>query len=724
MMKSQYRLGVIYLNPQEGYFLADNIRLYLFKSDMAILSSVKMYAILLFILLSSLCPVELMPAQPAHALDRPFNNAANWGGTGLIEIPNARILEDGVIRFGASQASPYRWYTGAMGVLPLLEFSGRLTQITNIPVPSMPGYGTNKDKAFDIKFQIIPESKGLPAVAIGIHDFHGTRLFGAEYLVISRQYYPIDFTLGIGNKRLKGPIDVPGLDEYGLFGGVEIELNDRFHFIAEYNPIEYEIDKPSARGVPEGAKYPVNVGLRARILSGIDLGLSYQRGNTFGIMLHVHAGLGQQILPYHADPPTLVSVDRRPFNIRDQKEMVEEIHEAIHEAGFSDVVVYTDGRDLIAEFENSRYLSNQKAVGRILRILLFYSPSDTARLTVILKKLDMPILKISVMPDQMEKYIWGEISDDIFFERLLKIEITDQVLETQEGEYIRSKKDRTFNCDLSIKPDIDIYWNDPSGFFKSTIGIKPYVTTDLWKGASGYARFSIPFYSNVYSPISETFPPDVVRMDIPKYMGKYYAFDRLLINQAFRISKKTFGRLSLGYFENMYAGVGGEILYYPWEGRMAFGAEGDWLKKRVPETGFELMDFKRYSILANAYYYYQGLDMTFHAQYGRFLGGDTGWMLDISRRYDTGAVAGIYYSFTDTDVFTDEWNRGYHHKGVYLSLPLRMFLTRDSSQMLNYGISPWTRDVAATVSHWQDLFSLAKDIMPARFKAKLGEIKE
>lgn len=704
--------------------MADDFRLNLFKSGRIILSSFKSHAILFFILLSSLSPVELMPVRSTYALDRPFNNAANWGGTGLIEIPNARVLEDGVIRFGASQASPYRWYTGAMGILPRLEFSGRLTQITNIPVPSMPGYGTQKDKAFDLKFQIIPESKELPAVAIGIHDIHGTRLFAAEYLAISRQYYPIDFTLGIGSKRLKGPIDVPGLDRYGLFGGIEIELNERLYFLAEYNPIEYEIDKPSARGVPEGARYPFNIGLRARILSGIDLGLSYQRGNTLGIMLHVDAGLGQQVLPYRADPPPLVSIDRRPFNKRDQKEMVEKIHEAIREAGFSDVAVYTDGRDLIAEFENSRYLSNQKAVGRVLRILLFYSPSDTSRLTAVIKKFDMPILKVSVMPDQMEKYLLGEISDDIFFEKLLKIEITDHVLETQNGEYIQSKKDKIFKYDLGIKPDIDIYWNDPSGFFKSSIGIKPYVTSDFWKGASAYARFSIPFYSNVYSPISEKFPPDVVRMDISRYLGEYYAFDRLLINQAFRISKRIFGRLSIGYFDYMYAGVGGEILYYPWDGKMAFGAEGDWLKKRVPETEFEMMDFKRYSILANAYYYYQDLDMTLHVQYGRFLGGDTGWMIDISRRYNTGAVVGIYYSFTDTDVFTDEWNRGYHHKGVYLSLPLRMFLTRDSSQMLNYGISPWTRDVAATVSHWQDLFSLAKDIMPARFRAKLGEIKE
>lgn len=68
-----------------------------------------------------------------------------------MEIPNARILEDGVIRFGFAQALPYRWFTGAMGILPGLEASGRVTQITNIASGLGSDYGSNKDKAFDLK---------------------------------------------------------------------------------------------------------------------------------------------------------------------------------------------------------------------------------------------------------------------------------------------------------------------------------------------------------------------------------------------------------------------------------------------------------------------------------------------------------------------------------------------------------------------------------------------
>ena len=125
----------------------------------------------LFLLLTFLSMSAVIPC--AFPWDAPFNNAANWGGTGLMETPNARILEDGVIRAGVAQALPYRWWYGGMGVFPGLEFSGRLTQITNIPSGLGPDYGSNKDKAFDFKYQIFPESKWFPALAFGFQDIIG-----------------------------------------------------------------------------------------------------------------------------------------------------------------------------------------------------------------------------------------------------------------------------------------------------------------------------------------------------------------------------------------------------------------------------------------------------------------------------------------------------------------------------------------------------------------------
>ena len=626
-----------------------------------------------------------------------------------METPTARILEDGVIRFGYAQADPYTWYTGAMGVFPGLECSGRYTDITNIPSGLGSDFGSNKDKAIDLKYQILPESKRLPALAIGLNDLTGTKLFEAQYLVLSRQIFPFDFTFGIGRGRLDGP-----------FGGIEWALTERFHILAEYNPIKYEKDEPSARGVPEGAKSPVNVGMRAKILPGLDVGLSFQRGDTFGFMVHLKTNLGEPIIPKRPDPPPRTSVDRRPLAERDIKVMVEKIHEAILEAGFKDVLVYNSGMEVTAEFENDKYLYNPKAAGRGLRILLFHTPREMKKLTVILKRRRLPILSISVKPDHLERYLLGKIPDKIF-RKLIEVKSVSDVSKLEQEGVIKAGDKERVNFQFGIKPDIDIYFNDPSGVFKFRAGIQPFMVASLWEGASGLASYSIPFYSDISS--SNIPPEDAVRSDSFLYLGRDYTFDRLMLDQEFRLTDRTFGRLSGGYLEYMYAGIGGELLTFLGEGNLAFGVEGDWVRKRKPETQLSLLDFDSYTLLANAYYTIPGVDVTLHAQYGRFLGGDIGWRFEVSRTYNTGATVGFWYSYTDTDDLTG-FNQGYNDKGVFLSLPAQMFLNRETRTRYNYYVSPWTRDVAAKVYHWQELFGLAVDLMPATFKNELSKIKE
>jgi len=653
----------------------------------------------------------------AHSYDTPFDNSSNWGGTGLMEIPNARILEDGIIRLGVAEASPYRWYSAGMGILPRIEFTGRLTNIENIPTPYAFSY---LDRAFDLKYQVFSESRSLPAIAVGVNDFHGTRCFPSEYLVFSRQYYPFDFTVGMGTKRMKGSATL--LDKAGIFGGVELALTDVIQFMAEYNPVKYEDDLRAVRGVPEGARWPVNLGLRAEIIKGIDLDLSYQRGDTLGAGIHLQFQLGKQVLPQKPDPPVLLPVDRRPFGQRDNRDMINDIHRAIQEAGFSGICVYTDGSTVVAEFENTKYLSYQKAAGRVLRILMYHSPEDCDKLTVVEKIRDLPMLEISVSPSNLEMFLQGKIREEIFYSSLMEIKISSRSTYSLKPGYIKSDPVTERHYNAGIKPDLTTFWLDATDYIQLRAGLKPYLVANPWKGASFYARFDVPLYSSIYASAAPSTNP--VRTDQADYMDLNYTFDRLLINQAFRLYEKGFGRVSLGYFDKMYAGIGGEALFFPGEGALAFGVEGDWVLKREPDEQFALQDFRRYSILGNTYYYYSGLNLTFHVQYGRFLAGDTGWLLDINREFDTGAVVGFYYSYTDTDIFTDKFNRDYNNKGVYLNLPFRMFLDHDSGEMLNYGISPWTRDVAATVPHWQDLYGSVKELMPAKFRSGISGLRE
>ena len=67
-----------------------------------------------------------------HASDEPFLGPANWGGTGLMEIPTARVIKENTFRLGAAEVYPYRYYYGALGILPGLEIDGRVTEIVGV----------------------------------------------------------------------------------------------------------------------------------------------------------------------------------------------------------------------------------------------------------------------------------------------------------------------------------------------------------------------------------------------------------------------------------------------------------------------------------------------------------------------------------------------------------------------------------------------------------------
>ena len=164
---------------------------------------------------------------------------------------------------------------------------------------------------------------------------------------------------------------------------------------------------------------------------------------------------------------------------------------------------------------------------------------------------------------------------------------------------------------------------------------------------------------------------------------------------------------------------------FPWAGSFAVGVESDWVRKRKPGSTMELYDDKDYyTILGNLYYRFHPLKMTLKAQYGHFLGADTGWRFEASREYDTGLVVGAWYSFTDTDHFLTPENQGYNDKGIFMRLPAQMFSVRQTRTRYNYSLSPWTRDVAATVDYPSTLYDVGGDLMPALFGEDLGKIKE
>jgi hypothetical protein len=619
------------------------------------------------------------------------------------------------MRIGYAHIDPYHRLALNLGVLPRVEFNLRYTEIDDIPTDLSSDFGDYKDKAFDVKLQLLKESRRFPAVAVGLQDFHGTRLFPAQYLAINRQIYPLDFTLGFGRERLKGPAELPFWDEVGLFGGIEWAINDRLSAALEYSPVEYEKDSPIIRTTSHGVASPWNFGLKFKATPGFALGLSYQRGETLALSGHLTFCMGKPILPKRPDPPSWKFLIRHPRHRPENGTPVTDAAREIRNTGnFSNVSVWTTEGQIHGSVQNNGYLSNTMAVGRVMRILLGYADQDTRRLTVHLSRRGIDVLSVTVGAGHLRNYLSGKLSREFF----------KDLIQARAAGTSASKTDTTaeatdatpFLADYGIKPNIETFFDQTDADLKTRWSLEPYATLQTWKGSAWTARINFPVYSDI-SPVEllEEIPADeMFRSDAWKYAESATNLEQLMVDQVIKFSNRVYGRVSFGYLERMYAGAGAEFLIHAGDGRFALGLSGDRVRKREPETLFELQELDSHTLLGNIFYYYSPLNITLQTQAGRFLAGDRGLRFVFSRRYDTGARVGFWYSLTDTDDLSG-FNKNYHDKGIYIQLPVEMFTDRPSRKLLDYRMSPWTRDVGATVIHFQSLYGFGADLTPARF---------
>src|SRR4030043_1720731 len=341
-------------------------------------------------------------ADNLFASDEPFTGPGNRGLTGLMEIPTARVMREESYRVGLSVVHPYWYYY--VGVTPFegLEIFGRVTRIEGVGTRLGKGYGDYKDRSFELKYQFIPEGKYTPAIAVGLMDPHGTRLYPSQYIVASKQIYPFDFTLGFGNGRFgEKPLPSRGegikiemvsdpkrwLRDSQFFWGIQFAPSEKYAFMSEYSPILYHkqtTDPAQQKYFKETVPSKYNFGLRWAPFKWTELDLSYQRGDTVGVQLSLNFDIGKPMLPI-IDLPYREKLEDRllPFQKR--------IGNALFYSGFSDIGITVLGDELWIDLQNDRYFYSTKALGVVTETIMPLIPESIQRVNITLKKIGIPI---------------------------------------------------------------------------------------------------------------------------------------------------------------------------------------------------------------------------------------------------------------------------------------------------------------------------------------------
>lgn len=664
-------------------------------------------------LIMFLWPVFFCVSYQVEAGDSPFQSPNNWGCTGLYEIPTARIMPLNTYRVGISQADPYRYYYVSASLLKGLEIEGRVTEIlgTKIQTPGWAGYGNYKDKAVDIKYQFLEEGKWLPALAIGIMDPHGTRLYAGQYVVMSKQIFPFDFTLGLGNGRFgKRPLPSKGegfqieifqdpkqwWEDAQFFGGLNWAINERLNLKMEYNPIDYksQTQDPAVRNnVLKEPSLKWNFGFNYKVIPDwVELDVSYQRGNTLGFNIYFPFTIGRPMIPIYDHPyKEPVELSASPLDMR--------ISWALATMGFGNIGVNWEGKDLVIDLENYKYFYFGRALDVVLKTLTPILTDDVEKVIIIFKENDIPMYFFETTREDIKLYGKGLITKN----QLLYIsKLSSDYAQVPKGYKSATQR----GIVLGYKPIFQLFLNDPSGFWKGKVGVTGYATKKLATSLNttlGVSFYPLANISTVNEPLSIP-----VRTDVVDYLKRKLLFDSWIIEKTYRVPyTDLFLRGTGGILELQYSGADLELAYPLWDGRLLLGTNLAWVKKRDPENPFkfregEVKDHYRTTFLNLRYHIYE-LDGYVDIKYGRFLAGDKGTKVTLSKVIN-GVVISAWYSFTDTDVFQDSINRGYHDKGVSVTMPFRLFTGKETRARYSQGISPWTRDVAQDINHSQNLF--------------------
>ena len=228
--------------------------------------------------------------------------------TGIWNMPNARVLPDWHARLKYGNADPYDYYGGALGAFDWLEVHGQFTQTNTITVfEGLGDYGYLKDRAAGARLVLFKENRVLPQVAAGFFDATGNAHFGSRYLVASKIFGNVDFTLGLGQGILAGEF-VAGAsasssasnEDAGQtflisdpfrttrpFGGLEWYVTPNLTLSAEYSSIDYSrmfgfINTNGGAPLKEDdTEIPINIGIKYNLNSAMYLQAGILGGVTF-----------------------------------------------------------------------------------------------------------------------------------------------------------------------------------------------------------------------------------------------------------------------------------------------------------------------------------------------------------------------------------------------------------------------------------------------------------
>lgn len=718
-------------------------------------------------IIASLTIGNLATANPFEEAEFKVSQT-DFGGVGLMQMPSGRMAPEGEFSFGGTFNNEYYHGTVSLQLMPWLETTIRYTTVRDLlygPYYELSGDTKYTDKGVDLKFRLLNESNWLPETSVGIRDIGGTGLFDGEFISATKRFNNIDFTLGMGwgylgtsanftsplckisNRYCKrvDTLNSTGTIEYNnwftgssaLFGGIEYQTPYQpLRFKIEYDSNNYNGDLPvTGASVDMTQHTPWNVGLLYNIKHWGDLRVSYERGDT--LTLGFTFGINfNDVTPLWRDTPEPAYA---PNSKSENTNWAEVSQELANNAGYQQAKITTTEKNITIKGKQTKYRDLDIAQQRAGLLLSQARSPDIESYTFIETNKGIDLIETQFDADKFDQvvnngYIGATIDD-------AKQPISHSLNQHETTVLYEPNNKLSYGLNGTLTQS----FGGAENFYLYAVGVtgkSSYkLTPNLELSGAIYLNFTDNYDEFSYvenSPFIDNFAVPRVRS-----LFRYYVHDNpvrmtnLQLTWFDRLSDDVYVQGYGGYLESMFAGVGGEVLYRPENSNWAIGADLNLISQRDPDNWFstysdDYFEFDGgcnggvYTTNCAAYVLSQGetgfvnlyyrpqlsflKNTLIQANIGQFLGQDKGVRFDLSKRFDSGIIAGAYASFTDLS--SDDFGEGSFTKGFYVSIPFDVLTIKPSRTRAFLNWQPLTRDGGQKLNRKYSLYNLTDSRSP------------
>lgn len=739
------------------------------------------------------------PSASEYLIGQP--TLRDLGGTGLMQMPNARMSREGEASLLYYDNDQYRRMAITLQLFPWLETVIRYNDIRTRKYSSVPDFSgdqTYKDRGFDAKIRLWQESRYWPQISVGLQDMAGTGLFSGEYLVASKRWQDFDFTLGMGWGALGRADDITnpfcelgdrfcereGLTEgtggdfqtddwfagpAALFAGVEYQTPwDPLVLKLEYEGNDYSNE---ASGTPIEQDSRFNFGAHLRLNDHVNIQASFERGNTlmFGFNFRANFNDMRQLNQRAAQrswqdvlttaqantskEATTNQNNTRGSNHSVSPEQIVQLRQALAQESkysVSKITLTNDAKILTVYGLASGIFNKSLAMQRASRIIIDELPLDLAlqleSIEFVDQLVDMSVAQISVDAEQLRRQMrfsdlladGGEIRDNanepatrISNPTIYQLQNPALLSQTDGNESVESGTATLFNQphelrwpSYSMRPRVTQSIGGPENFYLYRIQLDAIAT---WQPhpkviVDGAAAVSLIDKFDEFNFTGATGPDALPR--VRTYIREYTVqsdvwLEHLQATYYEQLNNNWYASAYGGYFERMFAGVGGEVLYHPLNRGWALGLDVNYAKQRSFNSHFGLRDYDTVTGHMTAYLQPDILTPTINGWLGnalddtmvkvaagRFLAEDIGVQVNVEKQFDSGVIVGAFAA--KTDVSAEEFGEGSFNKGFYISIPFELMQMFDSGSRAAFGWAPITRDGGQMLNRPRRLYDMTQ----------------